>query len=473
MISDVINGGYCIGCGACAAISGSPFDIRMTAAGCYEAYLSHERPTSTSTIDVNAVCPFSDATTNEDAIAARVFDGLTTHHVATGFYESCFAGYVAEGDYRSSGSSGGMGSWLLCELLAQNAVDYVIHVGAIADAAPGSLLFGYRISSTASQIQSGAKSKYYPVEMSRVLADVRRTPGRYVLVGVPCFIKAARLLCETDPILRDRLRWFVGLVCGHLKSRRFAELLAWQMGIPPRQLTGFDFRVKIPSEPASSYGVEAWGRDGDKSLHVMSSSRQLYGTDWGHGFFKYKACDYCDDVFAETADVVIGDAWLPRYKADPKGTNIIIVRNAKLGSIFRKAQSDGRLYLEELSPGSIAASQAAGLRHRRDGLAYRVARTQRRRLWAPRKRHFAGTAGLSAVERKRQDLRERVRDESHRAFETALRRNDLVQFVAPLVPLTETLNKMKSAWPQRVAGRFRRLLKRLLKASTRTVAIVS
>ena len=28
---------------------------------------------------------------------------------------------------------------------------------------------------------------------------------------------------------------------------------------------------------------------------------------------KYKACDFCDDVFGEVADVVFGDAWVEKY----------------------------------------------------------------------------------------------------------------------------------------------------------------
>jgi hypothetical protein len=98
---------------------------------------------------------------------------------------------------------------------------------------------------------------------------------------VPCFIKAARLLCRTDPVLNSRLRWFVGLVCGHLKSRHVSSLLAWQMGIAPHQLTGVDVRVKLPDESASHYGVAAWGRDGERPLSARAPARSLFGGKLG------------------------------------------------------------------------------------------------------------------------------------------------------------------------------------------------
>lgn len=32
-----------------------------------------------------------------------------------------------------------------------------------------------------------------------------------------------------------------------------------------------------------------------------------------------RACNYCDDVFAECADVTCMDAWLPEYSQDHRG----------------------------------------------------------------------------------------------------------------------------------------------------------
>jgi len=42
---------------------------------------------------------------------------------------------------------------------------------------------------------------------------------------------------------------------------------------------------------------------------------------WTNGFFKLNACNFCDDIFAELADVVFMDAWIDPYIYDSKGTN--------------------------------------------------------------------------------------------------------------------------------------------------------
>ena len=52
---------------------------------------------------------------------------------------------------------------------------------------------------------------------------------------------------------------------------------------------------------------------------VVKRSNEFYGTHWGYNFFRYSACDACDDVFAETADISVGDAWLDGYIDDPMG----------------------------------------------------------------------------------------------------------------------------------------------------------
>ncbi|MGC9322644.1 MAG: Coenzyme F420 hydrogenase/dehydrogenase, beta subunit C-terminal domain, partial [Kosmotogaceae bacterium] len=67
---------------------------------------------------------------------------------------------------------------------------------------------------------------------------------------------------------------------------------------------------------------------------MTKKASDFYGYNWGYGFFKYKACDYCDDVVSETADVSVGDAWLPEYVNDSGGTNVVIVRNPVIKKII-------------------------------------------------------------------------------------------------------------------------------------------
>src|SRR3546814_10673555 len=97
-------------------------------------------------------------------------------------------------------------------------VDGVAHVTR-ADPATEGRLFRYRIARDLPALWEGAQSRYYPVDMAEVLREIREVPGRYAVVGIPCFIKAVHLDCDADPLLRARIVFTLGLVCGHMKSR--------------------------------------------------------------------------------------------------------------------------------------------------------------------------------------------------------------------------------------------------------------
>ncbi len=455
-LNRVIDGGYCIGCGACAALEGSPAQMAVTRLGTLQAVLPHRPPPCASAARAAAVCPFSEGAADENELARPLFADHCRYDEAVGYHLSTYAGYVLEDGFRDSGSSGGMGTWLQCELLNLGIADRVINVASRLPNSADRRLFEYRISSSRAEVRAGAKSKYYPIEFSTALGAVRRTPGRYVLVGLPCFIKAARLLCRQDAVLANRLQLFVGLVCGHLKSMRFAELMAWQMGVEPVSLSGFDFRKKLSDRPASHYGVEAIAQSGDRTTRVTRAAHDLAGTDWGHGFFKYKACDYCDDVFAETADVVVGDAWLPQFSHDSRGTNALVVRRPEVEEMICKAVAQGRVHLERLSVCETARSQAAGLRHRRDGLRYRIYLAQQRDEWYPPKRVSASSKHLTRRGRARQRLRERLRDMSHEAFADGLETGDLSSFLDTMRPLLDADWKLSVTLRERVLLKAKR-----------------
>ena len=42
---------------------------------------------------------------------------------------------------------------------------------------------------TPEEVLAGAKSRYYPIEMSKVMDFIKNNEGRYAFVGIPCFIK--------------------------------------------------------------------------------------------------------------------------------------------------------------------------------------------------------------------------------------------------------------------------------------------
>ncbi|HEX8842200.1 MAG TPA: Coenzyme F420 hydrogenase/dehydrogenase, beta subunit C-terminal domain, partial [Sphingomicrobium sp.] len=288
------------------------------------------------------LCPFSAAAPNEDAIAGERFVVAPSSDPQIGRFEAAYVGHAIENPFRPNGSSGGLTSWVAAELLRTGAVHAVAHV-APADPRATGRFFDYRVSRSLDELMSGAKSRYYPVELSRVLAEIRATSGRYAIVGVPCFIKAVHLLRRVDPLIRDRVTHTLGLFCGHMKSAAMIESFAWQLGTELSRVQALDYRIKDESRPANWYRARLELEDG---ANAAGDWWHLADGDWGAGFFQNSACDWCDDVVAETADIAFGDAWVEPYSSDGRGTNVVIVRSERLLHLIEQARADGRLQLK-------------------------------------------------------------------------------------------------------------------------------
>ncbi len=462
LLEQVVDGGYCVGCGACCAVAGSPLEMGLDDIGRLQPlYRSHDSGSGASNDALAAVCPFSDESEDEDTIADRLYETPTGRHPMIGHHLATFAGYANDPPFRDRGSSGGLLNWACAELLKQGVADRVVHVRPRQPDDADPRMFEYCVSDSVDALVQRSKSRYYPIELSGVMQRVRDEPARYVFVGLPCFVKAARLLMRQDPVLADRIKVCLAMVCGHLKTTRFASFLSWQAGVEPSELEAIDFRLKLPPRPASDYGVQATARPANGEQRVAEFPvYEMYGTDWGLGFFKYEACDFCDDVLGETADASFGDAWLPEYYRDPAGTNVLVVRSALLRDLFDKAADEGRVHLESLSADRVAASQAGGLRHRRVGLSYRLHRRDRQGRWRPRKRVAASSLWRRPIYRRVIAQREQLAAESHGAFEAALRSGRFETFrerMDPLVRQYQRTSRVRGAWVRRRLGKVKRL----------------
>lgn len=379
--AQIVRSGLCIGCGTCA----SGADAAMA----WDDY-GQLKPSGPATHRRSegfaALCPFSPSAANEDTIAAARFPDAPLLDARLGRHVSCYVGAAAEPPFRERGSSGGMVSWVAAELMRRGEIDGVLHVHP---GNPGEPFFGYRISRSEEELLAGARSRYHPVHLAAVLDQVRASPGRYAVVGIPCFIKAVHLARAQDPVLAERITHMLGLFCGHMKSARFVESFAWQLGAEPDRVRAVEYRLKDANRPANWYTAHLTLDDGST---VQKDWFHLADGDWGAGFFQNSACNFCDDVVAETADVSFGDAWVEPYSSDGRGTNVVVVRAPLIQRLIDEARTDGRLDLEPVDADFVAGTQAAGFRQRREGLAYRL--TWFRRGIRPIKRVTPSASGI-------------------------------------------------------------------------------
>ncbi|KAA9332802.1 Coenzyme F420 hydrogenase/dehydrogenase, beta subunit C-terminal domain [Adhaeribacter soli] len=415
---DIVRSGLCIGCGSCVAQT-SP-DTAQMAFDKYgelkpQGFHVWYRNVSES---FTRTCPFSPQARNEDQLAAPLFPEAAHSDSKIGRFQKAYVGHVEETDFRLQGSSGGMVSWVAAELLRKGFVDGVVHVKALEDPQQNGKFFQYELSRSETEIRAGAKSRYYPTELSGMLRLIREIPGNYAVVGVPCFIKAVHLLRLEDPVLRERIKFTLGLFCGHMKSARFVESFVWQMQVPVHEIKQVEFRHKDPGRPANWYNARLTLQNGTK---VNKDWWHLADGDWGAGFFMNSACNYCDDVVAETADVAFGDAWVEPYSSDGSGTNVVIARSSLIESLIDNAIQEGRLQLKEVDCRFVEQTQAAGFRQRREGLAYRL--TWRQEGIKPCKRVAPDSKSQTKLRKLIYRMRFYISAASHKVFNLARKTN--------------------------------------------------
>ncbi|CAA9426036.1 MAG: hypothetical protein AVDCRST_MAG51-2338, partial [uncultured Ramlibacter sp.] len=202
--ADVIGSGLCVGCGSCVALA-----PEGTAGMAMDDY-GELHPAGTKdwrehpSARLARTCPSSPTAANETEIARDAFSQAQHEDAHVGRYIGAFVGHAAEPGWREAGSSGGMASWVAAELLRRGLVDAVAHVKPVQDPQGEGRFFRYGISREVGELASGSKSRYYPVDMAEVLRTIRDVPGRYAVVGIPCFVKAVQLLRRDDPVLRER-----------------------------------------------------------------------------------------------------------------------------------------------------------------------------------------------------------------------------------------------------------------------------
>jgi len=365
-ISNIVKQNLCTGCGICAAIcpTGS---LRMQlneegefipflGLGCDECNLCP------------SVCPqltWSYNSQHINKILSKEFSAI----LGSSDELNTFAGDAVDLGRRRRSSSGGILTLMLQHLLDSEKIDAAIVVGSANPS--NKVLFEAKIVRTTEELEKCAGSKYYPIELSNALCELKSTKEVAAIVGLPCHVRAIRLLMEKSKGFNNQIKYIFGLVCGHGVSTHFTDMLITATGVSSNSVDMVVYRGKQSSKTASDYVFSAY-KHGRIIGKPISFNTSLYGAAWMRRIFVPRACDFCTDVFAEEADATFMDAWLPEYINDPRGTSLIISREKRVKKILKELSEQKLANLWEVTPDDIIRSQTGVIHFKRELLPFRV-----------------------------------------------------------------------------------------------------
>ena len=406
VIETVVNNNLCIGCGLC--VYACPSKALKMECNDYGFLIPALSGTCDSNGDCLKVCPFNPSpekeVRTENELAELFLTDAKEHHSKIGKYNALYAGHSNE--FRLTSSSGGIGTYIFTELLSKGIVD---HVFSVKESKAQGKHYEYAISSSKEELLQASKTKYYPVTLAELMSKVKTLDGKVAVVGVACFIKAVRLAQYYEPALKDRIPFLVGIICGGVKSGFFTEYLASRAGVEKQHIQSPNFRIKDYKSTAGDYSYGCI----DKSVNKQKTIKmRTVGDMWGTGLFKANACDFCDDVTTELADISLGDAWLQPYNSDGRGTNVVVARSSLAKQLIEDGILKGDLTIEELPLDRFLASQQGSFNHRHTGLSVRIKQAKKKNQPVPPKRFVDAkvTIDFKVVQKLRMKVRQKSLD---------------------------------------------------------------
>jgi len=370
-LARIVDGGLCHRCGTCIGIcptgvlglSESDYPLVQNLSACTDCDLCVK------------VCPgdefdFHEAHKEKFSNEGNIED---TH----GEFSTAVLAHSNASDTRDAATSGGFITALLLHLLEEGKID-----GALLVASDDKKLWKGKpiVARTADEIRSAAKSKYAITPTNASFAEVRATPGRYALVGLPCQIHGYARAAALDDRIKERIVLTIGLFCHAAIEHDAFEIIWDSLGEKKEEAKKFISRIgKHPGAPhielkdGSLYPVYFGHKKGYQptSMEMINILYRLYTP---------QRCLTCFDGLSEFADIAVGDPWMapPQDDIDFKdGWSFALLRSER-GRAAYQSILDSKKISERDVTRSEALKCNAHMASEKRWRAFRIIETLRR-----------------------------------------------------------------------------------------------
>lgn len=314
----------CVGCGACLGLCPTNAINLKTIHSMITVNFDYSRCTNCDLCV--QVCP---------ALSNFYGENLTISSIL-GRIEKAFFGYSTDDNIRYHAASGGVVTSLAFYMLKQKTVDKVLVTKMDGFTATPTL------TDNENDVISAQGSIYFKTFSLRILKKVLsnlKKGKRICIVGLPCQISTVKKVLGS---FEDKL-YFMSLICSHVNEIWYLQFIiekylpksAKPLAIGPRK-DGWPGEIKIFFELNNNF----------KELAVPLS--KFWGVLPSLNISSPLGCLLCKDHLASAADIVVADAWHPKFpRKNSKGVSIIIARTSKGLKLVEEAIKNEVLYTKE------------------------------------------------------------------------------------------------------------------------------
>ena len=259
--------------------------------------------------------------------------------VTYSMFEYKLYGHSKNDIVRKNAASGALTTELLKYLLDTQTIDYVV----VADIYKNDRNLGFVIidRQNAELLYKHSGSNYCPANIGRAIKKIRDISGKYAIVCLPCLARGIDKLRKSDPIIKERVKFVITLLCNHVPSYEATEYLIKKYRIDSPKLIKYRgdgwFGCFRTFDQIDSYNA---------SFSVPFS--EYFSTSFSTCFWQ-NACINCKDHFGITADASMGDADFVKYrdKNTNDGETIIFSNNRELIQIIDDMKKDGIISISD------------------------------------------------------------------------------------------------------------------------------
>ena len=344
-LADIVDNGYCIGCGLCVPLAPAG-RIEMV-----EASNGHRRPVAAAPIPgdqeqaILRHCPGVNIT---GPFAAEPPVPAWPSNPVWGAEARVATGWASDPALRRRASTGGVMSAINTHLLRSGRVAFVLQVAPD----PNDALHSVPVMiDDPDDLLGGAQSRYAscsPLEAVGRALD-RREP--FAVSLKPCDVAGVRNLQRTDERARNQIVFTQSMFCGTVPGRSDSLAMLARRGIDPSApgSSPVTFRWRGEGCPGATVAQLADG------TRVTATYNELWNDNpWTTQF----RCKVCPDAVGLQADVATGDSWDGGVPAgESMGTNVVIAHTELGAEILAECEAAGALTLDDVEPTVLDATQ--------------------------------------------------------------------------------------------------------------------